>query len=1100
VNVYRVNPDRPGFEISEKVTKAWVRDEKHSNFGKMPPQKKRNAAQTPVAGTKRYKKLSQIEHIKLRPDMYIGGVKSEPQRASIFGGNSVSVDEIFHSDGLFKIFDEVLVNACDQVQLGASKSVSVCIDEKSISVENDSAPPLDFDDEYGVFIPELIFGHLLTSSNYDDSIERTVGGKNGLGVKLANIFSKKFSVEIHNGGQKYSQEFSGGMTHIAPPKLRGIKNQKQSTKIVFEPDESVFCQAMTSMGGVLAKRVLDAAMIFPHAKFVLNGKRIACKKLSTYMAYHGVEQGVVEGAFGEWRVALAFCPDGRPVHASFVNGICTKFGGTHIDAVWKQIRDAVPGVPIAVLKQHVHLVVVGFVINPDFDSQSKNRLTTKIPQAEIKIPEAVLKKVRSKQFGLHAILDQTQRLQTELALKKTDGKKKARINIPKLDDANFAGTKKSGECALILTEGDSAKTFAVSGLSVVGRDRFGVFPLKGKVMNTKNMSVKRIAENTELNNLRAILGLRYGTDYSDPKNAATLRYGKIIIATDADVDGFHIRGLVMNALIDQYPTLAKIPDFFSFFITPILKASWKGQKINFFRIEDFDEWKRDRSGYSVKYYKGLGTSSATEAKEYFSQLGSFVKPVSFDAESGTALEIAFGNDTNARKTWLSIPTGHADDAGDVSSFVYGDLRDFSLYNIERSIPDVIDGLKPSQRKVLYTCLQKKITKEIKVSQLAGIVSEFSSYHHGENSLVDTIIGMAQSFCGTNNVNLLEPVGQFGSRLMNGNDSASGRYIFTHLSEIARKIFMVEDDAILEYRNDDGSLIEPTVYLPVLPLILVNGCSGIATGWSTSVPPHKPDDVRQLCLDILDGKTPTKLVPYYKGFGGTITPRGDDDGCFECRGVYEISRNGDDTIMHVTEIPIGISIERYKEFLVHAETTGKIKTFSNNSNDTDVDFTIEVPGTVHPEKIEREFSLTSTISTTNMNLLAEGSVVKFENAEAIARHFCERRLAAYEKRRENILKSVNEKIAELMNRIKFINSICDRTLEISGVPLEDARALIVGNGLVEPDALLSIPIKSLTLERVQRLKMELENMESTRREYMDTTPTELFRRDLNSLEI
>ena len=620
-------------------------------------------------------------------------------------------------------------------------------------------------------------------------------------------------------------------------------------------------------------------------------------------------------------------------------------------------------------------------------------------------------------------------------------------------------------------------------------------------MNTKNMSTKRIADNAELNNLRTILGLKYGVDYSDPKNASTLRYGKIIIATDADVDGFHIRGLVLNALIDQYPTLSAIPGFFSFFVTPILKATWKGQKLNFFRVEDFEAWKKDRAGFSVKYYKGLGTSSAAEAKEYFSQLGSFVKPVSFDENSGTALEIAFGNDTNARKAWISNVSRNEDDAGDVSSFVYGDLRDYSLYNIERSIPDVIDGLKPSQRKVLYTCLRKKIMREIKVSQLAGIVSEFSSYHHGENSLVDTIISMAQSHCGSNNLNLLEPVGQFGSRLMNGNDSASGRYIFTFLSEITRHIFREDDDSILEYRNDDGSDVEPVVYVPVLPMVLVNGCSGIATGWSTNVPPHKPDDVRRLCLDILSGNPPTKLVPHYKGFSGSITPRGDDDdGVFVCRGVHTVARNGDDWIVRVTEIPIGTSIEKYKDFLVHAENTGKIKTFSNNSNDTDIDFTVEIPGSVQPGEIERELCLTSTISTNNMHLLVDGNVVKFDTVESIARHFCDRRLVYYQMRIQSILGSVGERIAELMNKIKFINSICDGTLEISGVPIEEARARIIALDLIEPDTLLSIPIKNLTLERVQKLQSDLEAAEIKQREYLDTSPTVLFTRELESLEI
>ena len=182
----------------------------------------------------------------------------------------------------------------------------------------------------------------------------------------------------------------------------------------------------------------------------------------------------------------------------------------------------------------------------------------------------------------------------------------------------------------------------------------------------------------------------------------------------------------------------------------------------------------------------------------------------------------------------------------------------------------MDGLKISLRKILFSTFKRRLTSEIKVAQLSGYVSEHSGYHHGEASLNGGIIGMAQNFVGSNNINLLVPNGQFGTRLAGGKDSASERYIFTLLNTITRHIFPEHDDAILEYLDDDGQSVEPIYYVPIIPMILING-SGIGTGFSSKVLPYKPTDI----IEWLEHKIRTnegsgvEFVPYYHGFKGSI---------------------------------------------------------------------------------------------------------------------------------------------------------------------------------------------------------------------------------------
>ena len=400
-----------------------------------------------------------------------------------------------------------------------------------------------------------------------------------------------------------------------------------------------------------------------------------------------------------------------------------------------------------------------------------------------------------------------------------------------------------------MTEGDSAKSLAVSGLSVVGRDNFGVFPLRGKLLNVREASHSQIMANAEISAIKQILGLQQGKTYTD---TSSLRYGHLMIMTDQDHDGSHIKGLIINFFDHFWPSLLKIPGFLLEFITPIVKAT-KGKgpnkrEVSFFTIPEYETWKArndNGKGWVLKYYKGLGTSTTEDAKKYFSDLGKHLKPFKVANDDSRALiDMAFNKKkADDRKEWLrAFEDGtfmdHSVDEIPIEDFVNKELILFSRADNVRSIPCAVDGFKPGQRKILFSCFKRNLKSEIKVAQLAGYVSEHSAYHHGEISLCMTIVNMAQVFVGSNNLNLLQPLGQFGTRLQGGKDAASPRYIFTNLSSLARTIFHPADDPLLNYLNDDGQSIEPEWYIPVIPMLLVNGGDGIGTGWSTGIPNYK----------------------------------------------------------------------------------------------------------------------------------------------------------------------------------------------------------------------------------------------------------------------
>lgn len=410
-----------------------------------------------------------------------------------------------------------------------------------------------------------------------------------------------------------------------------------------------------------------------------------------------------------------------------------------------------------------------------------------------------------------------------------------KLDIPNLEDAQLADSPYSESCTLILTEGDSAKNFAMSG------DKYGVFPLGGKLLNVRDPSPQELQQNAEIQNIKNILGLQYGKIYQDVDE---LRYGHLMIMANKGHDSLHIIGLLIHFLHYFWPSLLKLKkNFMSVFITPIVKASDKKTKevSLFYTMNEYRNWEKDLGNqvteYKIKYFEGPETIKSEERAEYLDQhIKDFVWIDDYD---GREIELAFDKEFHARSYWLAthqIETHTCLYSNEKHirylDFISVDFKQYVEADLQRSIPSMVDGLKPDQRKILFYAFKTPI----KVDEFSAYVFEHSPYHHGEESLVGTIIGMAQNYVGSNNINLLQPNGQYGTRLMGGKDhDASGRCLFTQLSPITRYLFPKDDELILHYLNDDGQSIEPAWFYPIIPMVLVNGSEGRGTVCSSFIP-------------------------------------------------------------------------------------------------------------------------------------------------------------------------------------------------------------------------------------------------------------------------
>lgn len=1128
----------------------------------------------------KYQKLDPISHIHKRPDMYIGSLKPRDQLKEWIAENDKIIEKnVKYSDGLLRIFIEALSNAIDNVWRSKQndiKSSKIKIEIKEngeTSIWNDglhiSIEKHEFEKIYN---PELIFGHLHSGSNYDDSEDRLSSGRNGLGIKLLNVFSKLFYIEIADPvNQKlYIQQWNNNMRDMQPYKIKNYKKKNGYTFIKWIPDFNKFeCENYDkTIISMYEKYCMDAAMITKipiYWKYIENDeKKFQFKNFSEYVKLYLPKNNEesktkdelisfsINGSEDEneyiTQIIITSSPTQEYKEIGYINGIITKDGGVHLDAVstelWKNLLPKFNKTKTHItnkdLKPYFMIFVNAWAPNPEFNSQSKTKLLS--PAFNFKLETKHINAIMKWKFVEN--INDLIRSKDLLSLKKTEKKQRGYKKIEGLDHANLAGSKQSSECTLILCEGLSAKTYAIKGINVgwngkKGRDYFGIYALRGKLLNVRNANIKSISGNREITDIIQALGLRYDLNYNDTDAQKTLQYGRIMILTDADEDGIHISALIINLFHKLFPTLLHREEpFLWYMMTPIAKL-FSSQKNECF-YNDFDYQNAlenlKNKKLKIKYYKGLGTSSDSEIKETFGQkVVGLIKDESADEIIDKVFNKLLSQD---RKDWLSEynPNNYKvpNDSYNISDYINQDLIKFSMEDCRRSIPNLFDGLKISQRKILYSVFKRKLNyngKSMKVAQLAGYCAETSNYHHGEQCLFDTITKMAQDFPGSNNLPYFEKDGQFGSKAFGGKDAANARYIFTKCAPLTRLLFPEEDDHLLTYTLDDGDKVEPDYYLPILPTILGNGCTaGIGTGWSCSVPCHNFITIANKVKEWLNNNEnfEFELIPYYHNFKGKIEKTSDNK--YQSFGILEkIESKKKNKLYQITELPVFTWTNKYKEELESMLENKKIKSLKNYSTADNVHFVIESNDDFNPT-IEN-MKLTSQINSTNMVLFIDKSKLqRFTNIKEIFELFCQKRLDLYVKRKEYIIKELKNNIMIEKNKKRFIEEVDNDILKIFKVkesiilnslvekkydadPRIDYKKIIIESGQIhhldgieniddekkihkQYNYLLQIPMRDVSQEKIEELNQKIIKLEKQLNDIKKTTEKEMWIKEID----
>lgn len=1169
----------------------------------------------------KYKWLNAREHVLLRPDTYAGAVVPSELETHVLSHDedglwSRRMIKVLISPALSKVVDEVLTNAADNSRR--------CPDQKVVEAKFSADGVFEVYND-GQTIPvqrwpgterytqEILFAEMMTGENFDDSQQRTGGGRNGMGVKLVGILSHCFEVECVNmdnnqlfykcsdlhakllsakyegedvdeafangavtcaglqfarldasghctkdtlirhkgtvyrnvGPILYTQRFTDNLKVIEPPVLSkptGKNGKKSSTRIKWRVDLPRLGMTPPLSDGVLdvlRTRVVDIAACTGKTLTVsVDGRKIPVKSIKDYgTALGGTILGRDifhdENGVSSIEVCILRAEETNPpCTVGFVNGIrCSS--GKHVDLVWKRILESLGQQLTKRLKRPVTVkpndvrdlitLVIGVVApNPAFSSQTKEKLDSPVDKLGLVGFQLSPSTLRGfERTGVVDALAEVQNRQDEKSIQKSIKSDRSRTaSIPKYEKAlKLHGSKSTGQppCCLYLTEGDSAKALVVAGFGVIGRDYNGVFPLRGKLVNVHNMTVKKAIEHREIKHLTQILGLDPSLLYTREK-ALALPYRHLVIFTDQDTDGAHIMGLVLNWLHAFYPSLlTAVPDFVYRFATPIIRARVGAEQRAFFSQPEYDLWIAGRQPSSVKYFKGLGTSNSEDAKIYFRNLSNHRFPVNYTgAPCAEAVSLFFANGrTDDRKKILTSadPSAYLRYGAQQithDTFLRTELVQHGVADNRRSLASAIDGLKPSQRKILYVALTRP-AGEVKVAQFAAAVAEKTHYHHGERSLVQTMVAMAQNWIGANNIALLKPNGMFGSRHNVRTEHSAERYIFTERHPIARALFPQLDDCVLEYEQDDGHVVEPKHFVPVIATLLCNGSDGIGTGWKNNCPAYAPRDViantRRLITDTAAPLAPMK--PMFVGFAGTVEADG-DEWIFKGKAVVESP-----TIVRITELPpktwTEVHIEWIREHLIGDKPHQFVSSVENHSLLHTVSIIVKTKQGVslHDRDLLKDLKLTTKVSMQFLNFFdADARLQHYSSVFDIMRAHAVERKKLYRARIDAQIARLehDERIAR--NRACFVDEIRSGTL--NPIPMTTADVIThlqrgnyykdsEKNGSGAYDYLLKLSLSSLTHDRSVALCEDAERLAGLLAQLKNTKPEDVWRSDLLRLE-
>ena len=608
---------------------------------------------------KKFQKLDDIDHVILRPGMYIGSIKPHKANKWIIGEDKMIQKELTYNPGLLKIFDEIVTNSVDESKRKGSKlnTIKVDIDRTTnyINIWDNGGIPVVKHTQHKEWIPEMIFSNLKAGSNFDDTEERTGAGTNGVGSTLTNIYSKEFTVTTCDGTNHYTQTFSNNMRKRTAAKIK--KSSKGFTEINYLVDFDKF--ELTGIDDdhfkMLEKRVYDIAGCNTNLKVYFNGKLINFKAFEDYIKLYTPDYFYESKKDKTWSVGIALSENGFQ-QVSFANSTDTYDGGTHVEYVMRQIQVALieyfqkkhkVEVKPSELRNHMFLFLDSTIINPSFSSQTKEKLITEVKDfgSTFEVPTKLIQSILKSEI-VNSILDWIQQKKNaeDSKLQRDLNKKLGKIKVEKLIDAKG---KDRWKCSIGLFEGDSA-------ISAFRKYRtpetMGAFALKGKFVNVSEMTNQKLVLNEEVVNLMAAVGLKLGqkVDLRD------LRYGRILFYVDADVDGNSIASLLLNFFHKYWPDMFDRRMIYKV-ETPIVVAIPKlktKKKILFYTQTEYNDFvsKNDLKQFDIKYKKGLAALVDDEYQDIINSPRMTL--ITKDEVSDKSLDIWFGKSSDLRKTEL----------------------------------------------------------------------------------------------------------------------------------------------------------------------------------------------------------------------------------------------------------------------------------------------------------------------------------------------------------------------------------------------------------------------------------------------------------------
>lgn len=1150
------------------------------------------------SSNKTYDFLEHLESIKKRPDTYVGSVVENDIVTKIaipFKENQTNTEEIPEHTfdepilvdekirlvaGLIQIYGEILGNAIDNSFIGEVENpttkIWIDVDAKTgtTSIKNNgSGIPVEKHERAQMYIPEMVFCKLISGSHFDDNQKRKSSGRNGYGAKLTNAFSDIFIVETIDKKRllKFYQRHYDGMTGRDEPIITPIKKgDEEFTKITWIPTFSRFGLSGYNNAHLQKMHMMayQAGMI-TQAEIYFNGMKIYIPSLQNYtkLIYPSLNSMSFESDNSDVVLIEKDAEDQDDFqHCCYVNGIQTQEGGVHLDkwsdAIFRPLLDAVNNkitsrsddikLTIKDLKMRFILFVKCTLINPSFDSQTKNRLNA--PEPEIIPPTTKqIKEILKWPFVEYMTAKVEQK--TKILLNGVRSKRGHFRCIPKLTDAtaianSATGKKQSAECSLFLTEGDSAKSFIMKGMSVIegGSVYNGAMPLRGKILNAKKQSVRKMMQNAEVQNIINAIGLKTDVDYTKDENFATLRYQKrIVIAADQDVDGFHIASLIINFFHQYFPTILK-RDFIYLLWTPIIIIQEKRGKYKYFyQISDAEEWMKRQTDAGIKfkkpeYNKGLGGHDKSDILKILKQ-PRYIRVISSDdTETMKYLNLSFSKATIVdRRKWIDEyfedHIRHDTSLNDISikDFINKFLIQFVIHANIRAISG-FDGLKDSHRKILTGSLN--VNELTVVPQISAAAANKSNYQHGTEALAPTLTKMGSAYAGSNNIPYFFTKGDFGSRLTcdtQYDGAAAPRYLKAKINPIVKYIFRKEDDCILKPVITDNKACEPEMYFPIIPPGLYNGVEGIGDAYAVKIPLYNPNDLIYWIRVWLNNKFSddkiafNTLVPWYRGFRGEVEVKGNK---IYTKGVMKIVKG----IIHITEIPIGVYLDEYEKTLktmagftieekkVNGKVVKTVKKTRAKKADEDEPKKRKTP----PKLIDgvplrsgddenytfivtpRDEALTlkslKLISSLTPNFtVAEptGKVLSFKTVDDYLNKFCEIRLDAYERRRDVLLNEYKQELLKLTEKHRFIQYFSQKPEIIAGKDDDEIMTTLENEKYIKIDEsykyLLDIDIRNFGKRLLEKLTSQIKEFEN-KIEYLEKNNAgEIWYDELDELE-